>query len=273
MIARVDLNSDMGESFGAWHMGDDSEMLKIVSTANIACGFHGGDPLVMDRTLKLAKRHGVAVGAHPSLYDIWGFGRRPIQGEKPDDIEKMLIYQVGALAAMAAAVGHPITHVKVHGHLGYLVAFEPDVAAAVARAIKAVDPKLVFLTFPATEADRAGDKAGLTVAREVYADRTYDDNGYLTSRKKPGSVIHDVAFAVERVRRMLDEGGITTVTGKKIKVPIDSISVHSDTPAAVEMSRTIRALLVEGGVTIAPFAATPVAAGRRLSRRAEEEPT
>lgn len=252
-MANIDLNSDMGESFGAWKMGDDDAMLGIVTSANVACGFHAGDPLVMHKTVTLAKKNGVDVGAHPSFLDIWGFGRRPIQGERPDDLEKMVIYQIGAIQAIARAAGHKVTHVKAHGSLGNLAAVDFDTALAVARGAKAADPDLIVVAMPNTEAERAGEKAGLRIAREVFADRQYDDSCNLVSRKQPGAVIHDAALATERVLRMLEDGAVTSVSGKKMPVKIDTICVHGDNPAAVAMAGQLRAALVKAGVTLKPM--------------------
>lgn len=253
-MAQVDLNCDMGESFGVYTMGDDAAMLDIVSTANIACGFHAGDPLVMHTTLSIAKKKGVAVGAHPSFLDLWGFGRRPILGERPADIEKHIIYQIGAIQAMAASIGHPITHVKTHGSLGNMAAEDADLAGAVVNAIKAVDRDLIFLTLPYAETEKAGRAADLRIASEVFADRTYEDNGQLTSRRKDGAIIHDAEHAAARVLRMVEDGEIVSTSGKRLPVRVDSICVHGDNPNAVAMARTIRTTLEAAGVTIAPFA-------------------
>ncbi|MCI0430682.1 MAG: 5-oxoprolinase subunit PxpA [Rhodospirillales bacterium] len=250
----VDLNCDMGESFGAWVMGNDAEMLRIVSSANIACGFHAGDPLVMHKTLTLAKQNNVGVGAHPSFLDLWGFGRRPIQGERPEDIEKIIIYQVGAIRTMALSVGHPIAHVKAHGSLANMAAVDAELAMAVARAIRTVDRALIFVVMPGAETEKAGEKLGLRLAREIYADRTYDDSGNLTSRKLPGSVLTDPELAAERVLRMVEEQAITSVSGKKIPVRIDTICVHGDNLAAVAMAAKVRARLETAGVSIRPMA-------------------
>jgi 5-oxoprolinase (ATP-hydrolysing) subunit A len=253
MTLKVDLNSDMGESFGVYTLGHDAEMLEIVSSANIACGFHAGDPLVMDRTVRTALGNHVAVGAHPSFQDLWGFGRRQIQGEDPADIEKAVAYQIGALQAIAKAAGHKVTHVKTHGALGNITAVDRELALGVARAVKAVDPELIFVVMPGMETEAAGAEMGLRMAREVYADRTYDDNGNLTSRKKPGSVLHDADFAAQRILQMIQEQAITTVTGKKLPATIDTICVHGDNPAAVAMARAVRATLEGAGIEIAPF--------------------
>ena len=249
----VDLNSDMGESFGAYTIGSDAEMLEIVSSANVACGFHGGDPLVMHATMDMARQKGVQIGAHPSFLDLWGFGRRPIVGEPPEDVGKAIIYQVGAAQAVARAVGHRITHVKTHGALGNLACVDAELALGVARAVHAIDPGLIFVAIAGTELERAADQVGLKVAREVYADRTYDDDGNLTSRKKPGAVIHDPDVAAERVHRMVGEQAITSVNGKRIPVRIDTICVHGDNPAAVALAVRVRAGLERAGIAIRPM--------------------
>ncbi|EWY41261.1 LamB/YcsF family protein [Skermanella stibiiresistens SB22] len=255
-VSKVDLNCDMGESFGVYTLGADAEMLKLVTTANVACGFHAGDPLVIDRTIRLALDAGVAVGAHPSFLDPWGFGRRPIQGEDPGDIERMVIYQIGAVRALAEAAGHRLTHVKAHGSLGNMAAVDLDLALACARAARAVDRDLILVVMPGMETERAALQLGLRVAREVFADRTYDDNGNLTSRKKPGAVLHDAEMAADRVLAMLEAQAITTVTGATIPARIDTICVHGDNPAAVEMARVIRARLETQGIAIEPFSRT-----------------
>ncbi|MGQ0663322.1 MAG: LamB/YcsF family protein [Pseudomonadota bacterium] len=253
MTEKVDLNSDMGEGYGVYTLGNDREMLKIVTSANIACGFHAGDPLVMHETVALAREAGVNVGAHPSFLDPWGFGRRPILGESPADIEKHLIYQIGALLAIAASLGHTVRHVKVHGSLGNMAAVELELALAVARATRTVDENLILMVMPGMETERAAERLGLRMAREVYADRTYDDNGNLTSRQRPGAVIHDAALAAERVLRMVEDQAVVTVTGKRIPVRIDSICVHGDNPAAVAMAAAVRRKLEAAGVRIAPL--------------------
>lgn len=254
MGVAVDLNSDMGESFGVYTLGDDAAMLDVVSTANVACGFHAGDPLVMHKTVSLAKARGVSVGAHPSFLDLWGFGRRAIQGEQPEDVERMIIYQIGALQAIARAAGHRVTHVKAHGALANMAAVDADLAMAVARGVRAVDRDLVLLVMPGMETERAAERLGLPVAREIFADRTYDDNGNLTPRKTPGAVIHDADVAADRVLQALERQAITSVDGKRIPVKIDSVCVHGDNPAGVAIARALRTRLEAAGVTIRPFA-------------------
>lgn len=252
-MARVDLNSDMGESFGAYTMGDDASMLKIVSSANIACGFHGGDPLVMDTTLRCAKENGVGAGAHPSFIDSWGFGRRPILGERPEDIEKILVYQIGALVAMAAHVGHTVTHLKPHGSLNNMACVDAGLAMACAKAARTADWDLILVAMPGTEMEKAGEKLGLRVAREVFADRAYTDEGHLVSRKIEGSMIHDPEAAARRVVRMVEDQEVVSITGKRVPVRVDTVCVHGDNPAAVATATLIRETLKAAGIAIAPM--------------------
>jgi 5-oxoprolinase (ATP-hydrolysing) subunit A len=251
----IDLNSDMGEGFGVYRMGDDAGMLEIVTSANIACGFHAGDPLIMHDVVKRAGENGVAIGAHPSFLDLWGFGRRPIHGERPADIEKIIAYQIGALQGIAASLGRRVSHVKTHGSLGNMVAVDDALAAAVARAVAAVDRSLILVVMPGMATERAGAAADLPLMREIYADRTYGDDGNLTPRKEPGAVIHDAEAAAARVLRMVEEQRITTTSGKAIPVAIDSVCVHGDTPDSVVMARRIRAMLEGAGYAVRPFSA------------------
>jgi len=250
----VDLNCDMGEGFGVYSIGNDAEMLEIVTSANIACGFHGGDPIIIHQTLTLAAANNVQAGAHPSLFDLWGFGRRPILGERPADIEKQVIYQIGALQALAHSIGTRLRHVKTHGSLGNMAAEDADLAEAVARAVRAVDPQLIFVALPGMETERAAERLRLRVAREIYADRAYADNGNLASRKLEGAVIHDPDLAASRVVQMIEDQAITTLSGRRIPVKIDSVCVHGDTPGAVAMARKVRAALVAQGCEIRPMA-------------------
>ncbi len=252
MSLSVDLNSDMGEGFGAYRMGDDAAMLSIVSSANIACGLHAGDPEIMAQTFALAKEKGVAVGAHPGFPDLWGFGRRNIPFSA-GEIERLVAYQVGSAQALATYVGHPITHVKAHGALGNLTQQDESVARAVNNAIKAVDPKLVCLTIALGHQERLAREMGLACRSEIFADRAYTDEGFLVHRSKPGAVIHDATTAAERVVRMVRNGAIETITGRAIVTPIDSICVHSDTPSAVGIAARVRAGLEDAGITIRNF--------------------
>jgi len=249
----IDLNCDMGEGYGPWPMGDDEAMLDIVSSANIACGYHAGDPSIMFRTAETAKRKGVAIGAHPGFNDLHGFGRRVIRGDSPAEIERMVAYQIGAMQAVAALAGHKVTYVKAHGTLNNMANEDMDLALAIARAIKGVDAGLVNVCMPGLLMEKASETIGVKVAREFFADRTYEDDGTLTSRKKPGSVLHDADAAAERVLHAVLDKAVTTTSGKRIPVQFDTICVHGDEPSAVVMARTVRAKLEENGITIAPF--------------------
>lgn len=250
---KVDLNCDMGEGFGPWPMGDDEAMLDIVSSANIACGFHAGDPSIMFRTAQTAKQKGVAVGAHPGFNDLHGFGRRVIRGDSPAEIERMVAYQIGAMQAVAALAGHKVTYVKAHGSLNNMANEDESLALAIARAIKGVDATLVNVCMPGLLMEKASEQVGVQVAREFFADRTYEDDGTLSSRKKPGSVLHDADAAAERVLRTLQDRAVITTSGKRIPIEIDTICVHGDEPSAVVMARTVRAKLEANGIEIAPF--------------------
>jgi UPF0271 protein len=251
---RVDLNSDLGESFGPWNMGDDAGMLDIVTTANVACGFHGGDPEIMRATCEAAKARGVAIGAHPGFNDLQGFGRRQIVGLSAREIESLMAYQIGALQAMAAMAGHRVTHVKVHGALSNMACVDAAMAGALARAIKAVDARLFFIVIPLTALERAGEATGLKLAREVYADRAYEDDGTLVSRKKPGAVLHDPAAVAARVLRMVRDQAIVSVNGKRLPLSVDTVCIHGDSPGAVAMAKAVRAALTAAGVEISAFA-------------------
>ena len=248
----IDLNSDLGEGFGAYRMGDDEAMLGIVTSANVACGVHAGDPEIMARVFKRAKENGIAVGAHPGYPDLWGFGRRAIPFSAAE-IERLLAYQIGAAQGLATYAGHRVTHVKAHGALGNLAADDRAVAEAVARAVKAVDATLVSFVIAGTESERAAERAGLAFAREIFADRAYTDAGTLVPRGEPGAVIDDAAEASRRVRQMLDEGAVIARSGKRIPVGIDTVCVHGDTPSAVAMAARLRLDLAAAGYRLAPF--------------------
>lgn len=252
---KIDLNADVGEGFGPWTMGDDAAIFDIVTTANVACGFHAGDPETMRRTAALAKQKGVAVGAHPGFADLLNFGRRRIAGLTEREVENLVAYQVGAFAAMAELAGHRMTHVKTHGALGNMANDDEALALAVARGIKAAAPETLFLVMPGLPTERAAQKLGLKHFREIYADRTYDDSFNLTDRGKPGSVIHDPDAATAHVMRMIEERAVTSVTGRKLVVEIDSVCLHGDNPHAVALARSLRASLEAAGVTVARYEA------------------
>ena len=251
---RIDVNSDLGEGFGAYRMGDDDAMLNIVTTANVACGWHGGDPDIMAKTFKLAKHLGVAVGAHPGYGDLWGFGRRVLP-HSAGEIERLIAYQIGAAQALAVYAGHAITHVKVHGALANLAGDDDTVADAIGRAIKAVDRTLIWLVIAGTEGDKSGDRLGLSLASEIFADRSYTDRGRLTPRSEPGAVIDDPKLAGKRVVEMLEAGAVISASGKHIPVTIDTVCVHSDKPGARAIAAEVRRCLEQAGWTLAAFSA------------------
>lgn len=252
MTLSVNLNADMGEGFGAYDIGDDNAILKIIRSANIACGFHAGDPVTMRRVVEQAKKEGVSIGAHPGFNDLWGFGRRRIQ-MKPSDLENLIAYQIGGMQAMAAVCGEKVTHVKPHGALNNMAAEDPEYAMAIGRAIKAVDKDLIYVALSGSEMEKAAIKLDMPLAREGFCDRLYDENGNLVSRSIPGSVIHDPKVATEHVVRMVVEGEILTTSGKRIKRRVDSLCVHGDEPTAVALAGMVRSGLEAAGVRILPL--------------------
>ena len=249
----VDLNCDCGEGFGAWRMGDDRAMLDIVTSANVACGFHAGDPDIMAATFALARGKGVAVGAHPGFDDRAGFGRRPI-AMSAAAIERLVAYQVGAAQARAAQAGHRLTHVKPHGALSNIAMSDAETARAIARGARAVGRDLAFLAIAGTELQRAGEAEGLRTVHEIYADRGYTDDGHLAPRSVEGAVLHDADAAAARAAAMVEECMVISLSGKKVPVAIDSICVHGDTPGAVAMARAVRAAVEVSGVRVRAFA-------------------
>jgi UPF0271 protein len=248
----LNLNADLGESFGAWRMGDDALLLPAIDSANIACGFHAGDPVVMRHTVRLALAHGVSLGAHPAFPDLQGFGRRAMQLSAAE-LEASILYQVGALQAMAAAEGGRVTHVKPHGALSNMACADAAMAATVARAVRLLDRELILLAPARSALAAAGEAAGLRVAHEVFADRSYQADGQLTPRTQPGAVLHAAADCVRHVLRMLDTQGIVTADGQRLPTPIDSICVHGDSPHAVASAQHIRQTLTAAGYRLAPL--------------------
>jgi 5-oxoprolinase (ATP-hydrolysing) subunit A len=253
-MSHIDLNADLGEGFGAWRMGDDAALLDVVTSANVACGFHAGDPDIMAKTFALAKAKGVAVGAHVAFPDLAGFGRRTLP-MSAEEIERCVAYQLGAAQAMARLAGHRVTHVKAHGALANLAERDASVADAVARAIAAVDGALILLGIALTEQIRAAERAGLVCAHEIFADRAYAENGRLLPRREAGAVIEDQAEALARTLRMLEEGAVITAGGRRLPTPIDSVCVHGDTAGAVAMARRLRAGLAAAGREARAFTA------------------
>ncbi|WP_282159321.1 LamB/YcsF family protein [Shimia thalassica] len=249
---QIDLNSDLGESFGPWTMGDDATMLSLVNSANIACGGHASDPETMYKTLSLAKQHGVMVGAHPGYNDREGFGRRVIP-MAPDEIGRMVAAQIGALVSVAALVPVKVRYVKPHGALGNLAARDPDVARAIAATIPKIDPTLAVLAISGTCLEHAARDAGLTVFSEIFADRGYLSTGQLVPRGTPGAMIHDAEEAAGRLLAFLKSGKMPVIDGDPIPLAAHSICVHGDGPAAVAMAREIRQRLEADGVTVSAF--------------------
>jgi UPF0271 protein len=248
----IDLNCDCGESFGVYAMGDDEAMLGIVTSANVACGFHGGDPEVMAKTFHIAKANGVAVGAHPGFPDLAGFGRRRIPFST-GEIERLVAYQIGAAQAVAALAGHKITHVKPHGALSNVAMEDRDVARAIAKAVRAVDPDLVFLAVARSALEQAGVAERLRTVSEIFADRGYTERGLLLPRGQQGALLHDPAEIAARVLAMVSEGALISATGHRIPALIQSICVHGDTPNAVAIAKAVRDKLVEAGVPLKAF--------------------
>jgi UPF0271 protein len=246
----LNLNSDLGESFGAWAMGSDEAMLGIVNSANVACGFHAGDPLVMMETVAMAKANGVSVGAHPGFPDLQGFGRRRMDIPLPE-LEAMLIYQIGALDACARAQGLCVTHVKPHGALSNLACAERKVADAVARAVHRLGPTLVLLAPAASQLIYAGRDQGLPVVEEIFADRAYLDDGNLVPRSQPGAMIHGAQASLEHVMRMVEARALISISGKRIPVNPQSICVHGDNQDAVATASAIKAGLLKAGFALA----------------------
>src|SRR5476651_2482783 len=247
---QVNINSDLGESYGPWVMGNDAEVLKIVRSANVACGFHASDPVVMMDTVKLCAANGVSIGAHPGFADLQGFGRRVIN-LSTKELEANIAYQIGALH------GAKVTHMKPHGMMANMSADNVEMAEAIARATKAVDRDLIFLCQANTEQGKAAKKYGLRAAEEVFADRTYTDAGMLTPRKEANSMVKDAATAVANVRRMVDEQAIYSTSGKRIPCQVDSICVHGDGPTAIEVSSAVRKGLEAADIKIVPLTELP----------------
>jgi len=250
---RVDLNSDLGESFGAYTIGMDREVIACVSSANVACGYHAGDPVVMAETVAAAKAAGVAVGAHPGYPDLLGFGRRNMACT-PKEVKAYVQYQLGALTAFTAAAGVKLQHCKPHGALYNMAAKDMDLALAIAGAVAEVDRDIILLGLAGSKLIEAGRQAGLRVASEVFADRAYQADGSLVPRSRPGAVIHGAEEAIARTIRMVTEGRVTAVTGEDVPIEAHSICVHGDNPSAVEFVKSIRARLEAEGVAIAPIA-------------------
>ena len=254
-MKKIDLNCDMGESFGAYSIGMDAAVIEFITSANVACGWHAGDPLVMDRTIKMALDHQVGVGAHPGYPDLIGFGRRSMDCT-PAEIRQYVIYQIGDLAAFCRANSTRLRHVKPHGAL-YLTAVEnEDVARAVAEAIVAVDPDLMYVALAGEKGrmmTRIGEELGLKVVYEAFPDRAYTPEGTLLPRRRPGAVIRDPREVAERAARMAEHGQVISVDGNRLDLEVHTLCVHGDNPAAVDLVKTIRQTLEKDSVALEPM--------------------
>ena len=249
----IDLNCDMGESFGSYKMGNDEEIIQYISSANVACGFHAGDPHVMRKTVSIAKEYGVAVGAHPGLPDLMGFGRRDID-ISPQELKDYFIYQIGALKAFVEAAGMKLQHVKQHGALLKMGLEDEKLGLAMAEATKEVSPELIFVTHSGISLVDIAENIGLRVAKEAYADRAYNADKTLVSRKLPGSVIKDPEKIKMRIEQLINDGTVTTIDNKIIELEFDTIALHGDTPGASEIIKTIRKKLSDLRISIKPMA-------------------
>ena len=250
MRQKIDFNCDMGESFGMYKMGLDEEVIKHITSANIACGFHAGDPMWMRRTVRLAEEHGVAVGAHPSFPDLGGFGRRKMS-VTPEEAKNDVVYQIGALQAFTES--KRLQHVKPHGAMYNQAVDDESLAAAICEAILEVDPETVLLALAGSKWIDVATDMGVRVGREIFADRALNPDGTLVPRSQPGSVIHNVDEVVERSIKMVTQGRATAITGEQIDVEADSLCLHGDTPGAVEMAQAVNRELEAAGVQIVPL--------------------
>lgn len=242
----LNLNADLGESFGPWPMGDDSRLLDVVNSANVACGFHAGDPLVMSKTIAASRQAGVSIGAHPGFPDLQGFGRRAMS-LPADELRALVQYQLGALAGMSHSMGLPMTHVKPHGALNNMACEDRAMADVIALAVRDFDPDLIFLSPVMSQLAAAGTEAGLVVALEIFADRAYTSAGTLVSRSLPGAVLQTADACIAHVQAMIEGGGIVTEHGAVLPTEFHSICVHGDNAHAVDTARQIRKALLDQG--------------------------
>ncbi len=253
MTHRVDVNCDLGESFGRWRLGDDESVMPLITSANVACGFHAGDPGVMRRTVESACAHGVSVGAHPGLPDLGGFGRRDL-AISPEEAYELALYQIGALEAFVRAAGSTLRHVKPHGALYTMAARDAALAEALVAAAKAAGAGLVFVGLPSSELERAAARAGVRFAAEVFADRGYRADGTLVPRGQPGAFLADADEAAARLVGMVRDGRVRSVDGQWVAIRGDTACVHGDNPAAVAFAAAIRRALDAAGIEVAPLA-------------------
>lgn len=263
---RIDLNSDLGESFGRYTLGLDDQIIPLVSSANVACGQHAGDPMVMRDTVRMAADAGIAIGAHPGYPDLQGFGRRDMH-LSPDEAYSYMLYQIGALQAFCAAAGVPLRHVKPHGQLYNHAAIDPELAAALAQAVRDVDDRLVLVGLANSALVDEGRKIGLVTAEEFFTDRNYTDEGKLVSRNDPAALIRNEEEAIERVKNAIRDGAILSVNGKLIDLHADTICVHGDSPTALAFVRRTREALEEDGIAIKPVGGALGSSRAARSRR------
>lgn len=252
MTITINLCADLGEGFGAYRIGDDDAMLKVVRSASIACGFHAGDPVTMHRTVTRAKQEGVSIGCHPSYNDLWGFGRRRIE-TRADHLEYMVAYQIGALQAIAACAGETVTHLQPHGALANVAAEDEDTAMAIGRAIRSVDRDIIYVVPPGSRMEAAGRKLALRVALEGFCDRSYEDDGMLTPRRVSGAVLQDPEVVAKQVLRMALHGEVVSRSGKIVPQRVHTLCVHGDEPTGVATAKAARKALEDAGVRIVPL--------------------
>ncbi|MDP9900864.1 LamB/YcsF family protein [Variovorax ginsengisoli] len=248
----IDLNADLGEGFGPWRMGEDEALLDVLSSANVACGFHAGDPVIMDRTVRQALARGVDIGAHVGFPDLQGFGRRPMQIDV-QELAAHVVYQLGALAGLAHAAGHRMTHMSFHGALGNMAAADAALAEPLVAAVAAFDPTLIVSTSASRAIEGAATKHRLRTGITFLADRACGDDGLLVPRKLPDAVIHDKARVLGRVRQLLEDGTVTSYSGRRLQMRVNSILLHGDTPGALELARTVRAAILASSARVVPL--------------------
>ncbi len=252
MPTRFDFNCDMGESFGAWKMGLDEEVIRVITSANVACGFHAGDPAIMRRTVRLAEAHGVGIGAHPGFPDLRGFGRRDLSAS-PDEVRDDLVYQIGALTAFTSA--KRLQHVKPHGALYNMAVPGGTLARAIGEAVFECDPSLILVVLAGSKWADEAEKMGLRVAREAFADRALMPDGTLVPRSKPGAVVHELQQVVERSVRLVTEHTVVAISGEVVHVEADTLCLHGDTPGAVALASALKTALEDAGVVLSSLGA------------------
>ena len=246
----IDLNCDMGESYGAWKMGADAEVMPFITSANIACGFHGGDPATIRKTVRLAVDRGVAVGAHPSLPDLMGFGRR-VMRISPQDMYDLVVYQAGAVEAFARAAGAKLHHVKCHGALYNMAAVDEGLSEAMVKAVRDLGSDVFLYVLSKSKNHEIAIRSGVRVAGEVFADRGYSDDGTLAPRDRPGGMIEDPQASVKQVLGMIEGGYVTSLSGKRVPVSADTLCLHGDQPGAVTFAKRLRETFKEKGIAVA----------------------